>query len=1053
MFRLTFPMCFLLGCPSDGEKDTSGSNRIVDVPVDLDGDGWSTDEGDCADEDPKLFPGAVELCDGVDNDCNGLVDDEAGTVTWYTDADADGFGDALAPVSGCEQPLGSSTNATDCDDTDPLVNPGTPEWDCADPTDHDCDGLLTFPDADADGVDQCTDCDDADALVFPGATELCNGLDDDCDAAIDPDTAADATAWAWDGDADGYGDDAAVLLSCDAPAGYVAAGGDCDDDNAAIHPDAVEVCDKTDADDDCNGLADDADPGVEADSLLDWWADADGDGYGDDTTLVQACAGPAAYVSADGDCDDTDPLVHPGAAETDCTDRKDYNCDGSVAYADADGDGSIACDDCDDADGDIHPGATEVCNGADDDCDGVSDPPDAVDAVEWYADADGDTYGDVANTTDGCTAPAGYVGDTTDCDDSSASVNPGAAELCNSVDDDCDGIIDPDSAIDAAAWYADADGDSYGDAASVTASCAEPAGFSPDASDCDDTDAAVFPSAVELCNGLDDDCDGVVDPDTSADASVWYADADGDNYGSASSTTTACTQPSGYVSDTTDCDDSQTDVNPGADEVCDAANTDEDCDTLTDDDDPSTATSSMTSWYLDADGDTYGDASSYVVQCEAPIDAVADNTDCDDTRAAVHPGGQENCDALDDDEDCDGLADDDDPSVSALSWSTWYADADSDGYGAGAALYACDLPSGAAAIDGDCDDALAGINPAAAEICDSADTDEDCDGDADDDDTSVEVSGYSTWYEDADSDGYGDADSSVDTCDEPTGFVADDTDCDDTDATATTSCSGSFSGVTGTTWYTMTSGREPLYSMMTYHPSTITYIYNMYDSTGQYYDTAANTWTNLSAVAPYSQPWTSMAPYGGYLWMIRNSSVYRYAPTTDVWTRMTSITGSDDYNMTESDEYGVIYGHTAAGQIVEYDTTTGTITYVTTGLGSEYETRMAYDPGTRAIFFGAYNARNLYRMDIATGAITTMTPIPESQLNDIFCSDRSGHIYAAGATSGTTMYQYDIATDAWTAIAALPSSHGNNGSCTVSETGWLYVGTGSNYYLYRLELF
>mgnify|MGYP001582428471 CR=1 FL=1 len=82
-----------------------------------------------------------------------------------------------------------------------------------------------------------------------------------------------------------------------------------------------------------------------------------------------------------------------------------------------------------------------------------------------------------------------------------------------------------------------------------------------------------------------------------------------------------------------------------------------------------------------------------------------------------------------------------------------------------------------------------------------------------------------------------------------------------------------------------------------------------------------------------------------------------------------------------------------------------------------------------------------------------MTPIPESQLNDIFCSDRSGHIYAAGGSSGTSMYQYDIATDVWAAIPALPSDHGNNGSCTVSYEGWLYVGTGSNYKLHRIELY
>jgi hypothetical protein len=231
------------------------------------------------------------------------------------------------------------------------------------------------------------------------------------------------------------------------------------------------------------------------------------------------------------------------------------------------------------------------------------------------------------------------------------------------------------------------------------------------------------------------------------------------------------------------------------------------------------------------------------------------------------------------------------------------------------------------------------------------------------------------------------------------------------------------------------------------------HIYNMYDNTGQRYDPATDSWTTLSASAPYSAPWTSMAPVDGDLWMIRNSAVYRYVPDTDTWTTLTSISGGDDYNMTESDEYGVVYGHTSSGQMVSYDTGTGAVDYFTTGLGSKYETRMGYDPGERAIFFGAYNQASLYRWGIDDGSVTTMSSIPESQLNDIFCSDRSGHIYAAGNSSGTSMYQYDIATDSWSAIPSLPSDHGNNGSCAVSEDGWLYVGTGSRQKWYRLELY
>jgi hypothetical protein len=243
-----------------------------------------------------------------------------------------------------------------------------------------------------------------------------------------------------------------------------------------------------------------------------------------------------------------------------------------------------------------------------------------------------------------------------------------------------------------------------------------------------------FPGATEFCNGVDDDCDGVIDPDSAWDALTWYADTDGDAYGDPASTTIACSQPAGYVADATDCDDTDSGINPGEDEVCDVAYTDENCNGLADDDDPTTVTGSMLTWYADGDGDGYGDPGTPFTGCLAPAGYLVDDTDCDDTRSGVHPGATEYCDALDADEDCDGLADDDDPSVDTSTYDTFYIDADGDGYGGTTTTDACDLPAGYVAADGDCDESDAAISPGATEVCD--DVDNDCDGVIDESDGS-----------------------------------------------------------------------------------------------------------------------------------------------------------------------------------------------------------------------------------------------------------------------------------------------------------------------------
>jgi hypothetical protein len=133
----------------------------------------------------------------------------------------------------------------------------------------------------------------------------------------------------------------------------------------------------------------------------------------------------------------------------------------------------------------------------------------------WYADGDGDGYGDAASSSMACDQPSAHVADDTDCDDGDAAVHPAGLEVCNGIDDDCDGDLDDaDPSLDASTrstWYEDADGDGWGNASMSVDRCEVITGFVAASGDCLDLDAAVNPDASELCNGIDDDCDGDVD--------------------------------------------------------------------------------------------------------------------------------------------------------------------------------------------------------------------------------------------------------------------------------------------------------------------------------------------------------------------------------------------------------------------------------------------------------------------------------------------------------------------------------------------------------------
>jgi len=172
-----------------------------------------------------------------------------------------------------------------------------------------------------------------------------------------------------------------------------------------------------------------------------------------------------------------------------------------------------------------------------------------------------------------------------DCNDNNADVHPGLAEICDDLDNDCNGIVD-DDAEDAITWFADADGDDVGDIDAEMLACTQPTGFVATATDCDDSREDVHPLATEICNDIDDDCDGLIDDEDQGltGATTWYVDDDGDGYGSATDTIKACDQPPGFADNSLDCNDASFWIRPGVQDLCDDAHVDQDCDGVSDED-------------------------------------------------------------------------------------------------------------------------------------------------------------------------------------------------------------------------------------------------------------------------------------------------------------------------------------------------------------------------------------------------------------------------------------------------------------------------------------
>lgn len=402
---------------------------------------------------------------------------------------------------------------------------------------------------------------------------------------------------------------------------------------------------------------------------------------------VETCADGRCAIGTPMRCDDGIACTTDFCSEElrRCVQRPvDADGDGIAASTCVDARGMALGNDCNDADPLVYPDALEVCDpsGRDEDCNTTT---------HGALDGDRDGFEDARC----CNGTACGM----DCNDAVRAANPDATEVCNAIDDDCDGRIDEGVQITV---YRDADGDGRGVLTMSMSACASTPGYATFSDDCDDGNRLRSPALPEVCDGIDNDCDGTPDPTDLTTSALWYRDSDSDGFGDASSFVLSCTPPTGTFSLlSTDCNDSAPAIHPGQGEVCNGI--DDDCNGAAD-------------FSLGAgdfeDDDHDGIADSRCTPTPTP-------SDCDDRDPLSAPGVSETCDGRDN--DCDSRTDE------AVASTVFFRDADGDGFGSITlgSVVGCTPVAGYVARGGDCDETSAFRFPGAVESCNGSD--DDCD--------------------------------------------------------------------------------------------------------------------------------------------------------------------------------------------------------------------------------------------------------------------------------------------------------------------------------------